>query len=310
MLLFYLLELGRITAGRLPAIISYPLAGFVGDIVYYVWPRGARNLAASIAAVIRRDIHSHEVKKTARYAMRNFCKYIVDMLRYAYPKKGVFERDIDLVGTENIEKALNRGKGAIIVGFHMGNLDLGIRALSHAGYPIHAIVQDLESGQTNRFVQKPRAQSGLKLLSASNGILEMIHVLKRNEIVALMIDSPGHEKGITVKLANKDVTLPGGMAAMAIRTGAAVLPCGLVRSTNTKFLGIVGKAVQLQPSGDLMEDAREITQRTVSVLEEMARLFPDQWYIFHPLIKDSVEENAAGSEPLSTQKTGEVNLAH
>jgi Kdo2-lipid IVA lauroyltransferase/acyltransferase len=299
-MLYHLLEFGRIIVGRIPACISYPIAGAVGDSIYYLWPRGRRNMRKSIAAVLYQDTDSPEVVKNARLGMRNFCKYIIDMVRYAYPQKGVFERDIDLVGTQNIDRALTAGKGVIIVGLHMGNLDLGIRALSHAGYPITAVVQNLRSGQLDKFIQKPRIYSGLKLISPANGIFQMLNVLKRNEAIALMIDSPGFGNGIWVKLGNRRVMLPTGMAAMALRTGAKVIPCGLIRSTNTRFLGIVGKPVQFTPTGDLGKDAAELTQRTMRTLEDMARVFADQWYIFHDFIKD----NAANLEQTPDKPRG------
>jgi lauroyl/myristoyl acyltransferase len=291
MILYYFLEFARITVGKLPPPVSYPIAGAIGDTVYYLWARGRRNMVKSIAAVLAQGINSSEVRINARQGMRNYCKSIVDMLRYAYPQKGVFERDINLAGTENVDNALARGKGAIIAGLHMGNLDLGIRSLAYAGYPIHAIVQNLGSGQIDRFVQKPRVYSGLKLISAANGILQMLDILKRNEIVALMVDSPHHEKGISVKLGQKMISVPSGMAAMALRTGAGIIPCGLIRYSNTKFFGIIGKPVQCKATGNLVEDARELTQSTIAALEGMARIFPDQWYIFHPLIKDSIEDS-------------------
>ncbi|MBN1190608.1 MAG: lysophospholipid acyltransferase family protein [Dehalococcoidales bacterium] len=303
-MLYYLLEFGRITAGRLPAFISYPLASAVGDIVYFLWRRGRCNMIKSIAAVLHQDTTSPQVRMNARYGMRNFCKYIVDMLRYAYPRKGLFERDIDLIGTENLDRVLTEGKGAIIVGLHMGNLDLGIRALSNAGYTINAIVQNLESGQVDRFIQKPRLSSGLKLISAASGVLQILNVLKRNEAIALMIDSPGFDRGIRVKLGNKNVILSTGMAAMALRTGAGVIPCGLIRSTNTRFLGMVGKPVQFNPTGDMVKDATELTQSTIRALEEMASIFSDQWYIFHPFIKDDA---ASVERPFG--KAGETDLA-
>jgi lauroyl/myristoyl acyltransferase len=123
-------------------------------------------MAKSIAVLLYEDIDSPEVRKTARQCMRNYCKTIVDLLRYAYPKKGVLERDIDLIGVENIDNALLAGKGAILVGLHMGNLDRGIRALSKAGYPINAVVHSFAFGQMDRFIQKPRISSGVKLISA------------------------------------------------------------------------------------------------------------------------------------------------
>ncbi len=244
----------------------------------------------SIAAVLCQDVNSTEVRKTARYAMRNYCKSIVDMLRYAYPKEGVLEKDIDMIGSENLDNAFAGGKGVIIVSLHIGSLELGMKALSNAGYPINAVVHNLESGQTDRFIQKPRAHSGVKLISANKGILHMLDVLKRNEALALMIDSPGTEKGIAVKLGNKIITAPSGVAAMALRTGAKIIPCGLFRSTNTKFLAIICKPIEFDPGGNLTEDARDLTERTMRAIEQMARVFADQWYIFHPLIKDGATD--------------------
>jgi phosphatidylinositol dimannoside acyltransferase len=286
--LYYLLEFGRSVVARIPASVSYPIASAVGDMVYNFWPRGRRNMSKSIAALLKQEVNSIEVRKTARQGMRNYCKTIVDMQRYAYPKKGALERDIDLIGLENMDRALAAGKGAIVVGLHMGNLDLGVRALSHAGYPINAVVYNMGIGEMDRFIQKPRTGSGVKLISATSGILRMLDVLKRNEVIALMIDIPFNEKGVLVKLGHKTIKVPSGMAAMALRTGAKIVPCGLIRSTNTRFCGIVGKPIQFNPQGNLAEDARELTQRTIQALEQMVSFFADQWYIFHPLIKDEL----------------------
>jgi lauroyl/myristoyl acyltransferase len=120
-----------------------------------------------------------------------------------------------------------------------------------------------------------------------------------------MIDSPGHEKGVLVKLGNKNIMAPTGVAAMALRTGAKIIPCNLVRIRNTKFQVMIGKPVQYNPSGNLVEDARELTQNTVRALEEMARNFADQWYIFHTLIKDDVI-----SSEKTKHKTEEADLVN
>ena len=305
MILYYTAELGRIIVSRLPAFISYPVASLVGDMVYYFWPRGRRNMLKSVASILYADIKARKVRTTARHGMRNFCKYIVDMLRYSNAKEGVLERDISITGLENLDSALGEGKGVIIVSLHMGNLDLGIRVLSNAGYPINAIVNNLGSGQLDRFLQKPRSGSGVKLINPNNGVLPMLDILRHNEVIALMIDSPHREKGVMVKLGQKFVIVPSGVAAMALRTGAKIMPCGLVRIANTKFRGIVGKPIQFHAKGNLAEDAKELTQCTIKALEEMVRAFADQWYIFHPLIKDD-----GAAEDLLQSRANEINLAN
>jgi lauroyl/myristoyl acyltransferase len=111
-----------------------------------------------------------------------------------------------------------------------------------------------------------------------------------------MIDCPNCNRGVKVKLGQKWVTIPTGAATLALRTGARIIPCGLVRTSNTTFQGILGKCIDYQPAGKLSDDLRGLTQCTVKALEDMTRLFVDQWYIFHPMIKDELQDNPDTSD--------------
>jgi lauroyl/myristoyl acyltransferase len=287
-ILYRIAELGRTTAGRLPASLSYPLASAIGDTLYYFWSRGRRNMVKSIASIFHQDVNAPEVRRTARHCMRNVCKYCVDVLRYSYHKQGALENDIEIIGLKNLDSVLSEGKGAILVSFHMGNLDLGIRTLNKLGYPVNAIIHNPGSGQLDKFIQRLWARAGVKLISLKDVPSQLLAALRRNEVLALMIDSPRCEKGVMVRLGDKLVRMPSGAATLALRTGSKIIPCCLIRFSNTKFHGIIGRPIEFQPAGKLAEDTRELTQRTVQVLERMARLFADQWYVFHPLIKDNI----------------------
>jgi len=284
-MIYFILSFIGFLARTTPPSISYPIASLIGNAAYFLWPRARRNMTKSCAAVLRQATTSPEARKNARWGLQNYYKSNVDIFRYTNPGRAFFE-NIDAIGIENLDNALKEGKGAIIVGFHIGNLDLGIRALGYAGYPVNAIVQKLELQDADRFIQKPRSDAGVKLIGETEGVLPAFRALKRNEIVALMIDGKVYEKGILVELGNRKILVPGGVAAMSIRSGASILPCCLIRSTDTRFHGIIGKRVEYELTGDLDRDAFEISRRTVRALEQMARIFPDQWYIFHDLIRD------------------------
>jgi Kdo2-lipid IVA lauroyltransferase/acyltransferase len=297
LILSYILKALSLFARILPASVSYTIAEMVGNAAFYFWPRGRRNMVKSIAAVLYQGSDSPEARRDARYGMQNYYKFILDLFRYAQPPKDFFESNIDLIGVENIDNSLAEGKGVILVSLHMGNLDIGIRALAYAGYKVNAIVDKIKPEQVNRFIQTRRANSGLKLIDASESILQFLSILKHNEIIALMIDGRCFERGILVKLGNKHIVVPSSLAAMCLRTEAKILPCGLVRSSNTRFHAIIGKPVQFKTTGQMVEDARELTQCTVRQLEEIARIFPDQWYIFHKLIKDGVTSPELAPRP-------------
>ena len=292
MLIYRAAEVTRIVVSKLPAWISYPIAGSVGVIVYHSWPRGRRNMVKSVANILHSSTSDPVVKKTARRCMSNFCKYIVDLLRYPNADAKFFKTNFQMTGWDNLDNALKEGKGVILVSFHMGNLDMGIRLLSSQGYPVNAIVDKLEwSKQLNVFLQKPRAQNGAKLINSKEISHRVLDVLKKNEILALMIDCPNSLRGVKVRLAQKWVLLPTGAATLAMRSGARLLPCGLIRTSNTTFQGMIGKPIEYHPSGKIADDIRNLTQNTVLALEEMTRQFVDQWYIFHPLFKDELQDS-------------------
>jgi lauroyl/myristoyl acyltransferase len=289
MLLFRSAEIGRMVISKFPACISYGIANMVGDLLYYTWPRVRRNVVRSVANVLNRDTNDREVRNIARHSLRNFSKYIVDILRYSYPRADFLEKHVKLKGREYLDAALSEGKGVILVSFHVGNLDLGIRLLSKLGYAVNAIVESLGSGQLDKFLQNPREKGGVKLVNAKEVSSRLLTVLKQNEILAMMIDCPNCTKGAKVKLGQKWVMMPTGAATLALRTGARLIPCGLFRTSNSTFLGIFGKPIEYHPTGVVADDLREITQSTVQVLEDMAKLSLDQWYVFHSLIKDELQ---------------------
>jgi lauroyl/myristoyl acyltransferase len=290
MIIYRLAEIGRFLISRLPACVGYSIAAGIGDVMYYTWPRGRRNMIKCVANILNRNTDDYEIRNTARHCMRNFIKYILDMLRYSNSDNDFFEKQFQLCGREHLDAALKEGKGVILVSFHLGNLDLGIKLLSSLGYPVNAIVDNLGwSGQLDTFLQKSRTHNGVKIISAKGTSSSLLEVLKRNEILALMIDCPNFGKGVKIKLGQKWVMLPTGAATLALRTGARLIPCGLVSTSNTTFKGIIAKPIEYQRSGRLAEDIRGLTQGTVQSLEEMVISFVDQWYIFHPLIKDELQ---------------------
>jgi lauroyl/myristoyl acyltransferase len=290
MIVYRFASSARFLISKLPVPLAYAIASIAGDMTYLVWPRGRRNMIKSVASLLDRDANNSQARRIARKCMRNFCKYAMDILKYSYPGPDFFSKQFKINGLENLDAALKEGKGVILVSFHLGNLDLGARLLSHLGYPVNAVVNNLSSGQLDKFLQQPRLQSGLKLIKAIDTSSGLLDILRRNEALALMIDCPNQGQGVSVKLGKHQVKFPSGAAVMALRTGARVVPCGLVRTSNTTFQGIIAKPIDYQPIGKVAEDVRALTQSAVQALEEMTRSFIDQWYIFHPLIQEELED--------------------
>jgi KDO2-lipid IV(A) lauroyltransferase len=81
-------------------------------------------------------------------------------------------------------------------------------------------------------------------------------------------------------LGKKAPTMPG-LAVMAIRSGAPVVPAFMIRDGFQKHRLVVKKAVELVLTGDMEKDVEVNMQRFTRVLESMIRQYPDQWVWIH-----------------------------
>jgi lauroyl/myristoyl acyltransferase len=115
-------------------------------------------------------------------------------------------------------------------------------------------------------------------------------VLRNNEILALMVDGPNCRKGVKVILGWTQVKIPFGVSVLSLRTGSPIIPCGLVRSSNTTFEAIIGQPIKYKPSGRIKQDVLQLTQWMVFEIENIIRPYADQWYVFHSLFKNEAEK--------------------
>ena len=106
-------------------------------------------------------------------------------------------------------------------------------------------------------------------------------MLRRNEILALLVDWGYRSDGIPVKLFGSWTTLPAGPATLAAKTGAIIAPLAIRRTKGGKFR-IEAPGSFTVPSSNPAELQRA-TQRIAEALETIVGAAPAQWYSFKPL---------------------------
>ena len=84
-----------------------------------------------------------------------------------------------------------------------------------------------------------------------------------------------------MRFFGRRANLPGGPAAIALKTGAALLP-GCIYATGPSRYHIHLEPRFALGSGDTRES---IMQRVVDRFEAFIRERPDQWYAFRPILK-------------------------
>jgi KDO2-lipid IV(A) lauroyltransferase len=190
---------------------------------------------------------------------------------------------LNVEGIENLDEVLKDGNGAVLVSLHFGHWDFGATEIASRGYPVNGVVHHTCSPRVNNFVDKLRSMSNMKTIAARDGITQMIHRLRKNEIIAMLIDKPNHGRRVKVKLCGSSTVVPTGAAVLALRTGAKIIPSGAVRLPDNTIHIILGKQISFQRTNDLNRDIQVLMQMVWHELERLVREYPEQLYIFHRL---------------------------
>jgi KDO2-lipid IV(A) lauroyltransferase len=285
MLLYLLAIIIRFLAPRVPDRLLYPVAITVASALYVVWPEARRNAKENMRRVLGPGATKREVNRAARRAFRNLGRYGADFVR-AHRR---LEGKVAFTGWENIDKVLEEGKGAILVSLHMGSWELGAMTVASRRYPLNVVVDKVYNERFSQWVQRMRTKFGMKVIAVKEGMPQLLKTLRRNEVVAILMDAP-RLANIKVRFCGSQAKVPGGPAALALRTGAKIIPATFLRVPGNRFQGHFLEPLHFEPSGDFSRDVQELSQRIMDTLEQVVKRYPEQWFMFRHMWIQGPEE--------------------
>ena len=306
MIVYALARLLSLVFQYLPLQVSYRLVTWLADVVYLTWTQKKRNMWDNMAHVLGPGASWKQVNRLAKQSLHNYFKYLVDFLRFPVLTQEEIQRLVKITGWENFDKALEAGRGIIFISLHMGNWDFAAAAMALRNYKMNVVVDSLKPPKLDAFVVGARTRMGMKVIPLEKAARQVFQALRQNEALALLIDRPLTESGVIVRFFNGFTRVPSVAARLALRTGARVIPAGLIRLPDNSFQAIVGQHIHFQPTGDLKGDIQAFTQRIMNFLEEIVRQHPDQWYMFRrmwlptPPAEGADEEEPVMEAPLPT----------
>lgn len=293
-----LFRLGTVIIRALPPGIRYPVAAVVGRSVFSFLPRRRKVACENYAQVLGLPLTDRRTRRVAWRAFGNYFKMFADFIIMGSLNPQTIRRMVRPQGLEHLQAALDAGKGAIAVTAHMSNWDILAAAAAAYGYPVNAVTSDLPSGRLNDLMVKSRARIGMRMIPLQPGSLRnIIRALGRNELVALACDLYQGEHGVTVSFFGRPTRLPAGPAAIALKTGAPIVPVWVERRPDNRYIAHVEPSLEVSRTGDPDEDIRVTTTRIVAFFERIVRQAPDQWLVFLPVWRQA-DTATTGAPPM------------
>lgn len=186
-------------------------------------------------------------------------------------------------GLENYLRARDRGKGVLVLTGHLGAWELSSFYHSLMGMPMGMVIRRLDNPLVDAFVNRIRCLHGNRVIHKDDFARGLIASMRAGETVGILMDTNmTPPQGVFVPFFGVQACTASGMARIALKTGAAVVPGFLLwEESEQKYVLRFGEEVAVTSSGDAEADALANTARFTAVIEGYIRQYPEQWLWMH-----------------------------
>lgn len=271
---------GLIRGGRLIGEVAYRLSGRYRTIVQ-------RNLKFAFPSW-----QARQVSGVSRRVFHHVGMTLTEMVQCARMSRGELLARCRLKGAEHFYRALEAGRGVIIVSAHLGNWEVGLQYLAcHFGQRVHIVVRPLVPAWLDRWVNRARGRFGNHLIFKKQAFPKMLKAIREDGIVVLMVDLSTRKQSVAVDYFGHRARTSPAAALLAARCSATIIAAFTIRNPDGSFLMDVSEPLRIQRSGNLKNDLKCNTQRITDVVEKAVREHPDQylwlqkrWKDYHPYL--------------------------
>jgi len=272
--MYYLYFLGSLITSIFSRNACYSFARFISLIHFYISVKDRKTVIDNLYPIIT---DKSKIKQCAKEIFVNFAYYLVDFFRYSKLNQDFIKKYIEIEGLDNLNQALAKGKGVIVLAAHLGNYELAGAVLSLLGYPLSVVALSHKDKRVNRFFDGQRQRVGMKVISTGTTIRSCFSALKSGDLLALLGDRNFAGQGIKLNMFSRQAYFPRGIAFFALKTGAPIIPIFLVRKDKEFYHLICGEPIIYDRE---KQDEASITKQCNLVLEKQIKEYPQQWYMF------------------------------
>src|SRR5262245_45787377 len=270
---------------RIPPSLRVPITSAFARLTRAILWRYRKLMEENVSMAMSGQFLPVKRRKTvARMAWRNFARGLYETARTLYTSRDALCASVAIEGEEHLKQALEKGKGVIALGAHLGNFTMIGPRLAAAGYPFSILVRHPPDQRLARLIDGYRAKAGVKTISAKprrQAARQILGALRRNEVVIVLPDV--FKSGmVNTQFLGSAVYVRRGPVTLALRAGAAVVPMCVTRDAEDRLTLRVAPEIDLVKTGNLQQDVAASLALFIRHLEEMVRRYPDQWYQLSP----------------------------
>ena len=234
-----------------------------------------------------------ELKDIIRECFLYMAKSGIEMVLLMERPQLIKER-LKIFGKENLDSALSKGRGVILVSAHFGNFPLMLTKLSSEGYPVNVVVRYMRDEKIEEYFEKVRKLLNIHSIHTqprNECVLRSLQALRRNEILCIQLDQNfGQKGGVFVDFFGRKAATATGPVIFSLRTKAPILPAFIIREKDDTHKIFIEPELKLEGKGDYLENLNHNVQRITRIIENYIRSYPAEWGWIHKRWKTKPKE--------------------
>jgi phosphatidylinositol dimannoside acyltransferase len=254
-----------------------------GEIAWRRQGHGVQVLEGNLRRVIGPEATGAELRALSRAGMASYARYWFEVFRLPVISKKRLVDEMGFVpGEAEVHATLAAGRGVVLALPHMGNWDQAGAWIIAEGVPrFTTVAERLEPESLAHRFFAFRESLGFEVLPATGAVSRfgtLAQRLRDGGLVCLPADRDVTGSGIKVDFFGEQAMMMGGSAALAVQTGAALMPVTLWFK-DQGWGAHIHEEIPVPAEGSRREKVLAMTQAVARVFEEGIRAHPEDWHM-------------------------------
>jgi KDO2-lipid IV(A) lauroyltransferase len=215
--------------------------------------------------------------------MRSYARYWLEVFRLPVISRERIMADMRCTGEEQTAFAyMAAGRGVVFALPHMGNWEqAGAWIVLRGAKGFTTVMERLKPESVYEQFVEFRQGLGMEVLPATGGASRfgvLAQRLRAGNMVCLLADRDVTGSGIEVEFFGEKARMMGGPAALAVQTGAALMPVTLW-FTDSGWAAHIYPEIPVPAEGGRREKVAAMTQQLARVFEGGITAHPQDWHM-------------------------------
>jgi len=274
----------------------------VADIAWRRQGPGVQVLEANLRRVLAwqagsPDVDGRQLRALSRAALRSYARYWLEVFRLpVIPAERLRRLRVEMRGVDAIFDNISVGRGVVLALPHMGNFEQGGWWLIDRGVGSFATVQErLRPESVYESFVRFREGLGFEVLPLTGGAAPfgvLAQRLRAGKVVCLVSDRDLKESGVEVELFGEKARIASGPAALAVHTGAALMPVATWFEGEDGWGAHVYDEIPVPASGSRAEKVAEMSQQLAWAFQAAIAEHPQDWHMLQRVFAADLERPA------------------